>query len=640
MPEIRTILRHTYSHPYAPLLALLGAAALIGLPLVDAYGQSWDEFANYSYGEKALNAYTDGTFLQDQEETYFHGTFYFMIFSVTSRLFSDLYAPWALVDGRHLTNYLTFLASGIALYALALRLMRPRWALATTALFITQPLYFGHAFINQKDTPLMAFFLFSLATGLAAADRWTRPSPTVKNTSSGFVASVRDSWRGTSHLGKMGLLISFLLGGFLLYDLYARAALYPWLQDLVHSAYAGRAHPLVNAAFQYVAPRADQAPVDGYLEKLRVAYMLLRVPLTALVLSIPFGVMAKVFSPTYRGYLRDPLMRYSAWLAAGVVLGMTTSIRVIGPFAGVLVALYALWKGGRRAVPPLIFYALTGMATTYLTWPTLWGDPVGRLLSRFSTATNFKPNLVLFEGQYFPSDQLPWTYLPKLIALQFTEPVLLFAFLGLMAVVITSIHRRGKRELVAVILVWFTLPIGAQILFSTSIYDNFRHLLFATPPLILLAGYGLMRTSDRIQPKGASAIIVLAALLTGIIHIANYHPYEYIYYNQLVGGVDGADGRYELDYWCTAYRDAMAYVNAHAPSGARITALGPQAVAREFAREDLEVFGEEVIEGQPAFALVCTRVLEGVPYYPDWEVVHVVGRGRAAFALVKIPPPD
>ena len=27
------------------------------------------------------------------------------------------------------------------------------------------------------------------------------------------------------------------------------------------------------------------------------------------------------------------------------------------------------------------------------------------------------------------------------------------------------------------------------------------------------------------------------------------HPYEYIYYNQLVGGLNGAYGNYETDYY-------------------------------------------------------------------------------------------
>ena len=29
----------------------------------------------------------------------------------------------------------------------------------------------------------------------------------------------------------------------------------------------------------------------------------------------------------------------------------------------------------------------------------------------------------------------------------------------------------------------------------------------------------------------------------------SYHPYEYIYFNELVGGGKGATGNFEVDYW-------------------------------------------------------------------------------------------
>ncbi len=34
------------------------------------------------------------------------------------------------------------------------------------------------------------------------------------------------------------------------------------------------------------------------------------------------------------------------------------------------------------------------------------------------------------------------------------------------------------------------------------------------------------------------------------------HPYEYVAYNQLVGGTEGAWGRFEGDYWSTGLREA------------------------------------------------------------------------------------
>ena len=35
------------------------------------------------------------------------------------------------------------------------------------------------------------------------------------------------------------------------------------------------------------------------------------------------------------------------------------------------------------------------------------------------------------------------------------------------------------------------------------------------------------------------------------------HPHEYVYYNELVGGVKGAEDKFELDYWGNSYAEAV-----------------------------------------------------------------------------------
>ena len=39
------------------------------------------------------------------------------------------------------------------------------------------------------------------------------------------------------------------------------------------------------------------------------------------------------------------------------------------------------------------------------------------------------------------------------------------------------------------------------------------------------------------------------------------HPYEYIYYNSLVGDLKGAYGKYETDYWGLGYKEAVIWFN-------------------------------------------------------------------------------
>jgi 4-amino-4-deoxy-L-arabinose transferase-like glycosyltransferase len=71
---------------------------------------------------------------------------------------------------------MTFLLGGCFLYTLCARLMSRRAALLAAGLFLTQPLLWGHAFINPKDIPFMVFFLAAVTAGIQMADHYTRAS--------------------------------------------------------------------------------------------------------------------------------------------------------------------------------------------------------------------------------------------------------------------------------------------------------------------------------------------------------------------------------------------------------------------------------------------------------------------------------
>ncbi len=40
--------------------------------------------------------------------------------------------------------------------------------------------------------------------------------------------------------------------------------------------------------------------------------------------------------------------------------------------------------------------------------------------------------------------------------------------------------------------------------------------------------------------------------------MARLHPYEYVFFNHIIGGVRGAQTRFMLDYWGLAFKEAGA----------------------------------------------------------------------------------
>jgi hypothetical protein len=257
---------------------------------------------------------------------------------------------------------------------------------------------------------------------------------------------------------------------------------------------------------------------------------------------------------------------------------------------------------------------------------------------------------VLFNGGKYLANDLPYSYLPVLFAVQLTEPVWILAIIGLINVVARagfpkqppreigeSPHgaRAGNDDLLILFLLWFLLPILLFIFLRISLYDNFRQVLFVLPPIFLLAGAALERIK-RVQWQAAAIGLIL---LPGLIGIVRLHPYQYIYYNSFVGGVGNVQGRFETDYWLTSYREAAEYLNENAPPGSLIWVEGPGHLYSIFAKEEQNVYSWSRLEAPEPFdyVVVTTRYDLHKTVYPEAEIIHIISRRGADLAVIKKP---
>ena len=219
-------------------------------------------------------------------------------------------------------------------------------------------------------------------------------------------------------------------------------------------------------------------------------------------------------------------------------------------------------------------YAGIALAMMLATWPYLWPDPIARLIESWHVMSQYPwPGQVLFNGQYYRSFDLPRSYLPVLLAIQITEPIWPLFFFSL------ALLWKNKYLLIATLL-WLVLPLAALII-SRSLYDNFRQVIFILPPVFFVCGLGMDWLFRRLRPAHRPRLDRGRADPSGIIAGIQLHPYEYIYYNSLIGGVPGAQGRFETDYWATSYRAAMDYVNGIAPANGKIFVRGSIVYSRD-----------------------------------------------------------
>jgi hypothetical protein len=530
-----------------------------------------DEHRNFS-GALFFQAYQGGGLLRSPGIEYFNGPFYFMVFTVTSRLLHALHRGWLITDGLHLTNFTTFLLGALLFYRIALRLLPRGVAMFVTALFLTQPVLFGHGFINQKDTPLMVFFLASVDLGWAAVESRFIAERGESSGKAGPLrrAGVAQEWRRLSPVSRRWIGVGGLLGAIVLLDLWWAGGVQSGARALVGEVYRGRGPASLVGLFQWIAEDAHKTPWSAYAAKLDSFFAWARIAVSALVVAGLFGLLRYAFPESYAKTLGKWFRHWGLVAAAGIVLGLTTSIRVVAPFAGFLVAAYWIGRSGRRAIAGLALYATVAALTTYLTWPVLWGNPFVGLAQRAAELPQFAGFRVHLWGALYDSGNLPWQYVPTLLAIQLTVPAIALFLVGAPYTWVLSRQDRSRRLMVALVWIWLGIPVVAVMAGLFPIYNNFRHILFALPPAFLVMGFGVWMIGEALRAPVVRAGLVVLALAPGVLGIERLHPYEYIYYNELVGGVRGAAGRFELDYWCTGLREAMNVVNKVAGPEAQV----------------------------------------------------------------------
>jgi hypothetical protein len=342
-------------------------------------------------------------------------------------------------------------------------------------------------------------------------------------------------------------------------------------------------------------------------------------------------------------------------LLAGIALGLTTSIRILGPLVGLLVVIYAWQKFGTKSLSMILVYAGIALAAMLVTWPYLWPNPIARLIESWHVMSAYPwTGKVLFNGQYYVSQNLPRSYLPVLFAIQLTEPIwpLFFLSLALLwknesSMSLRGAQRRGNllldffrsitnKYLLIATLLWFVLPLIALIISDSPLYDNFRQVIFILPPVFFVCGLGVDWVFRRLRQPIVRGVIVIALAFPGIVAGIQLHPYEYIYYNSFIGGLRGAQGRFETEYWATSYRAAMNYVNTIAPANGKIFVAGPSYIAAIYARRDLKIYMDIDINTRVFdYAIITTRYGLDKTDFLNAPVVYTIEREGVPLTVIK-----
>lgn len=269
-----------------------------------------------------------------------------------------------------------------------------------------------------------------------------------------------------------------------------------------------------------------------------------------------------------------PKIKWSIVIMLTLSIAFAISIRiggliVIGYFA-VFAIVYYIWKQNffKKEFFRVLFWSLGivlfGYILAVISWPFAIKSPIDNPKETLENMTKFAISLrQIFEGQAQWSDVLPWYYTPKFILMTIPMVVILGALAGL----VLMFKNKKQWFYYFVLLFTFIFPIFWIIINKSNVYGGWRHAIFTYPSLVAFAALGI-ESLVKAYDKKYWKIIVLSAFgilsINPIIHSIRNHPHQYVYFNELSGGMDKAYGNYELDYYFHSLREASEWVIANA----------------------------------------------------------------------------
>jgi hypothetical protein len=185
-------------------------------------------------------------------------------------------------------------------------------------------------------------------------------------------------------------------------------------------------------------------------------------------------------------------------------------------------------------------------------------------MKAFSRMSNFPwDHEIYFAGKIITASKVPPWYTPIWIII--TTPVIYtigFLF-GLYDIVINSITS-GKGMFRSIELLHkyffaavFFIPLASVMILGSPLYDGWRQMFFIYPAFIIVSIQGLLYINNFLIKKGnpvtsyGGPLILLISLILSTLSMVGNHPFQMVYFNDLVKR--HAVKHFEMEYWGLSY---------------------------------------------------------------------------------------
>ncbi|MCA9750406.1 MAG: hypothetical protein KC414_14950, partial [Romboutsia sp.] len=356
----------------------------------------------------------------------------------------------------------------------------------------------------------------------------------------------------------------------------------------------------------------------------------------------PFAIVyfAGLASIYFSSYLKN---RDLEIILLGVIFGLVQSFRIVGISIYAIYILWLLiekvekeyllnirnWKNNKllflkellyENLSELILIFIVANFIMVLTWPYIAVNYFHNFPQIFldSKSFNFWDKPYLYMGEYITINSRPWHYLPLLIFITTPFFIIIGFILGMYSFASyskkdTSLFTKIKLyKTLFLLLTTLLINFFVYLVIKPTIYNGIRHYLFLIPTISFTAALGFIEfyRKNSISNKNETLLskdlghttinkifrktyfIIIAACVISVFftinQMKNLHPYEYIYFNELIGGVRNANNKFEIDYYGASYKEAVEWINNNLEVNARVYTCNNSFAVEYYLRKDLE----------------------------------------------------
>src|SRR3989339_595043 len=282
--------------------------------------------------------------------------------------------------------------------------------------------------------------------------------------------------------------------------------------------------------------------------------------------DMPFAVLyfISIFIIYFIPFVKNILLRV---LILGFLFAFAQSSRTLGFTLYFVLLIYDMFVWNKKNIISFLLHEFLYILMIFIcsnffmlvSWPYIGSNYFKNFIDVLATAKQFPwMGTVFFMGNNYLSIDLPRYYL--FIWLIISLPV--FILISTVGSIFLMKKLWKKNEILFLSFLAIGINLLIYLLTKPILYNGVRHFLFLLPLFSLIAA---VFTIELINSKNTKIkIIFITFLVINSLLIVNSQiklfPYQYLYFNEFVGGLKGGSRYFEIDYWNASFREGILWL--------------------------------------------------------------------------------